>query len=80
MNALGNDSIFKKKNLIPIHNSKQEINSATKEMIDKVIFNKNISSENVYQKKIKEIIKNCAYRQAGIRLESCRHKPKFSAK
>ncbi len=70
MNMMGNDKVYKNKNLVPLHNTKEEITLATKEMIDKVIFKKNISNINIYQNKIKEIIQDCAYSQAGIKLEA----------
>jgi len=70
LNALGSDKAFKDRKLLPLQNFKQDITAATLEMINKTILKKDINANNIYQNKIKEIIKECSYAQTGVNFEA----------
>ena len=70
LNALGSDKAFEDYKLSPLHNSKNDITSATLEMINKIIFKKDININNIYQDKIKKIIKECSFIQTGVKFDA----------
>ena len=53
-----------------MHNSKNELAEATREMINKVILKKDINFNNVYQEKIKKIIKDSSFTQTGVEFKA----------
>jgi putative glycosyltransferase (TIGR04372 family) len=70
LNALGSDRAFDNYKLQPLHNSKNELAEATREMINKVILKKDINFNNVYQEKIKKIIKDSSFTQTGVEFKA----------
>ena len=68
-NALGHDESYKKFKIRPIHNTPEEIDEATKEMIIKTIDKKELTNTNE-QLKFKQIIKNTSFDQTNIKFSN----------
>lgn len=68
-NALGHDESYKKFKISPIHNTPEEIDEATKEMIIKTIDKKELTNTNE-QLKFKQIIKNTSFDQTNIKFSN----------
>lgn len=70
LNFLSSDKEYKKFNIKVIENSPDEINNATKEMIQRIVFKKEKSSNNEDQKKLKNIIETIIFQQTNSKIKA----------